>query len=225
MPIVSVTIPAWNGAKYIRESIESVLSQDGVETDVLVVDDISTDKTVEVARAAGARVIVNATHKGQLAGKNIGIRAARGAYWLTIDQDDRLRPGALRRLVDEMETDSSTQIVMAQLKDFCSPDTPDQARYVKPCPFRGILTGSTLFRTTVFARIGFFREDLITGDVIDLTERCKAAGVEIKKVDFVTCDRRIHLANYGRTNQADEYKDYSKLLRAKLLRRMQKPTC
>lgn len=61
-----------------------------------------------------------------------------------------------------------------------------------------------------------FREDIITGDVIDLTNRLNKAGIEIKKIDFISCARRIHSANYGRTNQKDEYKDYAKILRERL---------
>ena len=105
---------------------------------------------------------------------------------------------------------------MAQLKDFCSPDTPDEAKYCKPKPFRGILTGSTLFKTEVFDKIGPFREDIITGDVIDMTNRMAKTGLHITNADFVTCDRRIHSHNFGRTNQKDEYKDYLKVLRERL---------
>lgn len=59
---------------------------------------------------------------------------------------------------------------------------------------------------------------VITGDVIDLTNRLDKVGIKIKKVDFIACNRRIHNANYGRTNQKDEYKDYAKALRERLKR-------
>lgn len=115
-----------------------------------------------------------------------------------------------------MQNHPEKYIVMAQLQDFCSPDTPEQAKFVKPKPFRGILTGSTLFRKELFDIVGDFREDVITGDVIDLTDRLKKAGIAIKNLDIVTCLRRIHDANYGRTNQSDEYKDYAKVLRERM---------
>ena len=105
---------------------------------------------------------------------------------------------------------------MAKLKDFCSPDTPQQIKFVKTEPFSNILTGSTLFKKEVFNVIGFFREDTITGDVIDLRERLSKNNLSIHMADFITCNRRIHNNNYGITNQADEYKDYAKILRDKL---------
>ena len=126
---------------------------------------------------------------------------------------------ALQILYDEMQKDLSYQIVMAQLKNFCSPDTPQQAKFVNPKPFTNILTGSTLFKKEVFNTIGFFREDTITGDVIDLRERLEKNGLTIHMVNFITCNRRIHETNYGITNQADEYKDYAKILRDKIKNR------
>ncbi len=213
--LISVVIPSYNGEKYIAETIKSIRGQD-VPVEIIVVDDISTDKTVEIARSLGCKVIVNTEHKGQVAGKNTGIRVANGEYWLTIDQDDMLTKGALKRLLEEFQADNNAKIIMAKLKDFCSPDTPDQKRFCKPEPFYGILTGSTMFKKDVFDIIGDFREDIITGDVIDLTNRLSKAGIEIKKIDFISCDRRIHSANYGRTNQKDEYKDYAKILRERL---------
>ena len=213
--LISIIIPSYNGEKYIKECIKSIQKQD-MKTEIIVVDGISTDSTVKIAQEMGCRVIVNSEHKGQVAAKNTGIREANGKYWMTIDQDDMLTEGALKRLMDEFEKDPETKIVMAKLKDFCSPDTPEQVKYCKQNPFYGILTGSTLFKKDVFDIIGFWQEGVITGDVIDLTTRLLKAGISIKKIDFISCDRRIHSANYGRTNQKDEYKDYAKALRERL---------
>lgn len=213
--VISVIIPSYNGEKYIKETIESIQAQN-FPHEIIVVDDISTDKTVEIAKEMGCKVIVNNEHKGQMAGKNTGIKASTGNYWLTIDQDDLLVDGALQALYDEMQKNQNYKIVMAKLKDFCSPDTPQQLKFVKPEPFTNILTGSTLFKKDVFDTIGFFREDTITGDVIDLKERLSKHGLTIHMADFITCKRRIHNSNYGITNQADEYKDYAKILRDKI---------
>lgn len=215
--MVTVVIPVRNGEKYLREAIDSVRAQE-VETELVVIDDASTDRTGAIARELGCRVFRNATCCGQMYGKNIGIREAQGEFWLSLDADDRLRPGALRRMLDEFDAVPETQIVMTKVKDFCSPDTPDAARFVKPEPFAGVLTGSALFRRAVFERIGWFREDLKAGDVIDLQGRCAAAGVAIRRLDLITCDRRIHASNFGRTQQKAEFRDYAKLLRERLSR-------
>ena len=212
--LISIIIPAYNGEKYIQGCITSIQNQN-MNTEIIVIDDISTDKTADIARSMGCKVIVNDEHKGQVAGKNTGVRAAKGKFWLTIDQDDMLTEGALRRFYEEFQKDESLRIIMAKLKDF--PDTSEQIKFCKKEPFYGILTGAVMFKKDVFNKIGYFREDLITGDVIDLTNRLKKTDIEIKKIDFVSCKRRIHLTNFGRTNQKDEYRDYLKLLRERLI--------
>ena len=213
--LISITIPSYNGEKYIAQCIESIQSQD-IPVEILVVDDGSTDRTLEIAQYMGCEIIRKQRRSGPVSSKNVGIAAARGAYWLTIDQDDRLAPGALYALYEAMTRLKNAPIVMAKVKDFCSPDTPDQQRFCKKEPFYGILTGSTLFKKQIFDVIGKFREDIITGDVIDLTNRLLRHHIEIKKIDFVSCYRRIHGQNYGCTNQSDEYKDYAKMLRERL---------
>ncbi len=212
--LISIIIPAYNGEKYIQECITSIQNQN-MNTEIIVIDDISTDKTADIARSMGCKVIVNDEHKGQVAGKNTGIRVSKGKYWLTIDQDDMLTVGALKRFYEEFQKAPESEIIMAKLKDF--PETPKDAKFCKKEPFYGILTGAAMFKKDIFNKIGYFREDLITGDVIDLTNRLKKFNIEINKIDFISCSRRIHDSNYGRTNQKDEYKDYLKLLRERLI--------
>lgn len=210
--IISVVIPSYNGEKYISETISSIQNQD-ICHEIIVIDDISSDRTVEIARDMGVTVIINSQRKGQVAGKNMGISVSNGCYWLTIDQDDKLRAGALQKLYAAIDSDPQNYIIMAKLKDFCSPDAPNQMKFVKREPYYGILTGSTLFKKEIFNFIGPFREDIITGEVIDLTQRLKKYSINITKIDFIACDRRIHNGNYGISNQHDEYKDYAKVLR------------
>ena len=70
--LISIIIPAYNGEKYIQECITSIQNQN-MNTEIIVIDDISTDKTADIARSMGCKVIVNDEHKGQVAGKNTGV--------------------------------------------------------------------------------------------------------------------------------------------------------
>ena len=213
--LISIIIPTYNGEKYIKDCIKSIQNQN-MNTEIIVIDDISDDKTIEIAKSLNCRVIINKTRQGQIIAKNTGIKEAKGKYWLTIDQDDILAKNALKKLVYEIEKNNDNYIVMAKLKDFCSIDTPEQKKYCKTKPYYGILTGTTLFKTEIFNKIGFWKKGIITGDVIDLENRLINTEIKIKKIDFVSCYRRIHDNNYGKTNQKDEYKDYAKLLRERL---------
>ena len=163
--LVSIVIPTYNGEQYIRECLESISLQNRPH-EILVIDDLSTDKTVDIASEMGANVIIHDVHKGQIAGKNTGIKKMNGEYFFTVDQDDRLKPDALSILVEELQRNSA-QIVMSKLEDFA--ETEEDEAFCHKEPFRGILTGAALFRKEVFDIIGLFDESIITGEVIDLT--------------------------------------------------------
>jgi len=216
--LVSIVIPTYNGEAFLSECLQSISSQ-SVPHEVIVVDDRSTDRTAEIAAGMGAEVIINEVHRGQVAGKNTGIRNMRGEYFMTIDQDDRLKPEALKELLRELK-ENRADIVMSRLCDFG--DTIQDEEYCHPEPFWGILTGAALFRREVFDIIGLFDESVTTGDVIDLTDRCQRSGITILRSDIITCERRIHSSNFGRKNPEEEYRDYAKLLRKQFLERIRK---
>ncbi|MBK8376011.1 MAG: glycosyltransferase [Sphingomonadales bacterium] len=95
MPKVSVIMPVFNGEKYIGESIASVLAQRSTDLELIVVNDGSTDNTLEIAKAfveADARVqVISRSHSGRPSiPKNDGIAVARGEYVCFLDHDDLL---------------------------------------------------------------------------------------------------------------------------------------
>jgi len=99
-PSVSVVIPTFNRARYLREAVESMLVQVGAADEVIVVDDGSTDETPELLATYGDRVRVVRTSNGGLgAARNVGIAAARNTWVAFHDSDDVARANrlALRR--------------------------------------------------------------------------------------------------------------------------------
>ncbi len=91
---ISVVIPAYNAEKYIATAIASVRAQTRVPAEIIVVDDGSSDRTSEVARAAGVTVIVQA-NAGPAAARNRGARAAHMPWIALLDADDRWLPEKL----------------------------------------------------------------------------------------------------------------------------------
>ena len=92
---VSVVIPCFNQAEYLPEAIESVLGQTRRPTDIVVVDDGSTDDTAEVCRRYPAVRYVHQTSQGLANARNAGLAAATGTYVVFLDADDRLHAGAV----------------------------------------------------------------------------------------------------------------------------------
>ena len=100
-PLVSVVIPAYNSSKWIGETLESVLAQDYAPFEVIVVDDGSTDNTVDVVRRFGERVrYVFKSNGGQGSARNVGIRVAHGAFIAFVDSDDLWTKKKLRIQVE-----------------------------------------------------------------------------------------------------------------------------
>ena len=96
-------MPAYNVAPYIGEAIESVLSQEGVDVDLVVVDDGSTDRTAEVASRyadRGVRLIRNPTNRGISYSHNVVWRETSAPLIAHVDSDDRVLPGALAKLAN-----------------------------------------------------------------------------------------------------------------------------
>ena len=107
--LISIIIPTYNGEKYIKDCIKSIQNQN-MNTEIIVIDDISDDKTIEIAKSLNCRVIINKTRQGQIIAKNTGIKEAKGKYWLTIDQDDILAKNALKKLVYEIKKNNDNYI-------------------------------------------------------------------------------------------------------------------
>ncbi|MHC0062563.1 glycosyltransferase family 2 protein [Nostoc sp. UIC 10890] len=101
-PKVSVIIPAYNTEAYIAKSIKSALEQTLTDIEVIIVDDASSDKTVEVAKSftdQRLKVIVNQQNLGAAAARNRALRAAQGEWIAVLDSDDWYAPERLSKLV------------------------------------------------------------------------------------------------------------------------------
>jgi glycosyltransferase involved in cell wall biosynthesis len=100
-PAVSVVIPTYNRAWCLREAVDSALTQEFADFELVVVDDGSTDDTRQVLKGYGDRVtVLSLENRGVSAARNAGIAAARGALIAFLDSDDLWLPGKLRRQVE-----------------------------------------------------------------------------------------------------------------------------
>ena len=101
MPSVSIIVPVRNGEEFVADAIESVLDQQDVSAELIVVDDGSTDGTAEVlGRFAGRITVASSSERGVSAARNHGIALAQGELLVFLDADDLLPPHYLARFVD-----------------------------------------------------------------------------------------------------------------------------
>ena len=109
--MLSVIVPAFNASGFIDRCLKSILNQSGVSLEVIVVDDGSTDDTVEKAEkhSHGSQLVTVLTgpNEGPARARNRGIGAARGKYITFADADDEVLAGAYATLVDSLERTGS----------------------------------------------------------------------------------------------------------------------
>ncbi len=107
-PLVSVLIVAYNHEKYIAQAIESVLASTYQNWELIVVDDKSQDRTVEIAKSYEAKdnrikLYINETNLGDYPNRNKAASYAKGKYLKYVDGDDLIYPYGLEQLVFYME--------------------------------------------------------------------------------------------------------------------------
>src|SRR5665647_1711453 len=105
-PRISVCMATYNGAPYVGEQMNSILEQLGPSDEVVVVDDASTDDTVDRLHAIGdqrVRVLESAENRGYVRGFEESLRNAHGQFILLSDQDDVWEPGRVRAIVGALE--------------------------------------------------------------------------------------------------------------------------
>ena len=105
-PLVTVLMPVYNGEKYLCEAIESILNQTFTDFEFLIIDDASTDESVQIVKNYKdnrIHLIENDQNLGQAGTMNRGLHLARGKYIARMDQDDVSLSSRLRKQIDYME--------------------------------------------------------------------------------------------------------------------------
>jgi len=105
-PDVSFVIAAYNSEATLDRAIASAIAQRDVSVEVIVVDDCSRDRTLDVARSYPedtVRVVALERNRGPGGARNAGLEAARGRWVAVLDSDDEVRPGRLRAMIARAE--------------------------------------------------------------------------------------------------------------------------
>jgi succinoglycan biosynthesis protein ExoO len=115
----SVIIPAYNVSGIIERAIRSAAAQTLPPLEILVIDDCSTDNTVEIVKALAREIpsldlLSTPANSGPSAARNVGLRAAKGDWIALLDSDDAWRPGRLKRL-SEVASATSADLVADNL--------------------------------------------------------------------------------------------------------------
>ena len=113
-PKVSVLMPVYNGEKYLREAVESILNQIFSDFEFIIIDDGSTDNTNDIIRSYSdprVRLVTNENNIGLTRSLNRGIDLSRSKYIARMDGDDVSLPARLEKQVEYMENHPETGVV------------------------------------------------------------------------------------------------------------------
>ncbi|MBT1157911.1 glycosyltransferase family 2 protein [Aminobacter anthyllidis] len=130
-PDVSFVIAAYNAEATLGRAIDSALAQPGVTVEVIVVDDCSSDATVELARSYGegrVRVVALETNRGPGGARNAGLDAARGRWVAVLDSDDAVLPGRLAAMIARAEQ-GSVEIAVDNIVVIREDGTPPEVMF------------------------------------------------------------------------------------------------
>ncbi|QQS26905.1 glycosyltransferase [bacterium] len=119
-PLVSVVMSVYNGEKYLREAIDSILNQIFTDFEFIIINDGSTDDTLKIIKdyKDPRIVLISRKNKGLVASLNEGIKKARGKYIARMDADDISLPERFEKQVEYLEGHPEIDLVASQIQTF-----------------------------------------------------------------------------------------------------------
>jgi glycosyltransferase involved in cell wall biosynthesis len=216
-PLVSVIIPTYNSSAFVADAIRSAINQDYEPKEIIVVDDGSTDSTLEILKCFDNQEqirVVTQVNAGAGAARNHGLKHAKGTYIAFLDSDDFWVPGKLRLQIEYLEekpkvgavsskwllwhADAGGRFLLPELPPVNKPfsTVPEDSgwiytRLLLECR---LLTSTLVLRRSVMEQVGGFDEDLVRGQDYDYWLRLSRAS-EIHKLDRELVLYRIHADN------------------------------
>lgn len=205
LPWVTVIIPSFNHARYLRECVDSVLKQDYPLMQVVVVDDGSTDGSMDILRSYGERITLLEQQGGRQArARNLGLGVARGELVAFLDSDDRYLPGRVRSAVEVFLARPEVDLVWGDYRFIDSHGAViAEARWSARHPDfrRELIAGNPICNATVTVRrrvldeIGGFDERVPRVCDGAAWYQVAARGHRFVHLDRLVLDYRIHGRN------------------------------
>jgi GT2 family glycosyltransferase len=179
---VSAIVPAYNCAPYLGAAIDSALGQEGIDVEVVVVDDGSTDATSSVIASFGGRIrAIRQDNRGPSAARNAGLAISRGEFVAFLDADDTWEPRKSRIQVAYLQRHASCGLVFCDVLRMDetgrtitpilgerAPQTPTGRCLERLFLGNFVLVPGVMVRRSILDRVGTFDESLRSAEDYDL---------------------------------------------------------
>jgi glycosyltransferase involved in cell wall biosynthesis len=195
---VSVIVPAFNGERYLEEALRSAVRQSLPPSEVIVIDDGSTDRTAEIAEGFGDPVrCIRQANAGVAGARNRGLSVATGEFIAFLDHDDVWPPEKLEIQVAALRANPDVGIVSGRMRVFggALPGRAWSAEGRREAQ-AGAYLAAALIRRSVFDRVGLLDEEIgHAADDLEFFVRARDLGVKRRTLEDVTLLYRWHGEN------------------------------
>lgn len=182
---VSIVLPSYNGARFLAQSLESIINQTFTDWELIIVDDCSTDNTYEIAKSYTDKdpritVIHNETNKKLPASLNVGFAHARGKYFTWTSDDNVAKPNWLSVLVDYLDKNPDVDMVSADM-DYIDENgnlffNPRHKRNIFALPYISNVGAAFMYRRAIAEKIGGYDESAFCAEDYDYWCRIALSG-------------------------------------------------
>lgn len=192
---VSVIVPCYKYAHYLKECIDSIRAQTYPAHEIIVVSDGSPDNTVEVCKELGVRCIEK-PNGGLSSARNVGIKECTGDYYMTLDADDKLVPGALEEHVKLLTTEKScAQCALMEFGERHVINIPNPQTTLERVMQSNTMYCNTMFPKQAWVDVGGYDESetmRLGYEDWEFNIRVLAAGYFVNTSDFIALRYRVH---------------------------------
>ena len=193
-PLISIVIPVYNGALYIKETIESILVQKYNPIEIIVIDDGSTDDTAKIIKQFPEVKYSYQENSGVVRAKNKGLLIATGEFITFIDADDVYVNNSLWELSNYLQNNPIASIAEGRFQYFVKDTISDTFRK-KSSSFYHCLLGCSMYRKSVFKTVGILEERLTYGEDVDWFMRAWENNIVKHRLDCTVLLYRRHDKN------------------------------
>lgn len=194
---VSLIVPLHQGERFIAEALDSVRRQEEPPDEIIVVDDGSTDGGPAIAGTFAGVTLLRQERAGPGAARNRGIARARNATIALLDQDDLMRPAALRLHREVLEANPHALVSVCRQRFALVPGESLPIWQRRELIGADVLTWTPscmCFRRSAFERIGPFDETLMATSDFEWFRLYRASGLPYATIEETLVDRRVHAA-------------------------------
>ena len=201
-PVVSILMPVYRTASYLREAMDSMLSQTFTDFELIILNDCSPDNAEEILdEYKDPRIVRYLGEKNQgLANVlNVGMRLARGKYIARMDSDDLSTPNRLDVQVDYLEQHPDIDLcscgmnLFGAMEDQWIRESDFEILRINALFFSPVLHASSVWRRDAFERLGLrFRQEMVPAEDYDLWCRALSGGLRLVNIPDCLYLYRIH---------------------------------